>query len=221
MTREEVRARIQEIGIIPAVRLYTQEDALFAAEAISSSGIPIVEVTMTVPGAVEVIRELTRQSPDVLVGAGTVFRVETARRCLDAGATFLTTPGLDLEIVNFALGRGVVVFPGALTPTEVMAAWKAGADFVKVFPCSANGGPNYIRSLKAPFSEVPLIASGGVNQTNAIDFIRAGAVALGIGRDLIHQDAIKKRERGWITELARRYLSMVKEARSIQQEAKK
>jgi len=217
MTREETRARIQEIGIIPAVRLYSAEDALFAAEAVCAGGIPIVEVTMTVPGAVDVIGELTRQNTGILVGAGTLFHVETARRCLDAGAAFLTTPGLDPEIVNFALGRGVVVFPGALTPTEVMAAWKAGVDFVKVFPCAANGGPAYIRALKAPFSEVPLIASGGVNQTNAIDFIRAGAVALGIGRDLIHQDAVGRRERGWITELARRYLKMVNEARSIQQ----
>jgi 2-dehydro-3-deoxyphosphogluconate aldolase / (4S)-4-hydroxy-2-oxoglutarate aldolase len=220
LTREEIRARIVEIGIIPAVRLYSHEDALFAAEAICGSGIPIVEVTMTVPGAVDVIRELTRQNTEVLVGAGTVFRVETARRCLDAGAAFLTTPGLNLEIVNFALGRGVVIFPGALTPTEIMAAWEAKPDFVKVLPCFANGGPRYIQALKGPFAEVPLIASGGVNQTNATDFIRAGAVALGIGRDLIHQDAIKRRERGWITELARRYLNMVKEARSIQQEAK-
>jgi 2-dehydro-3-deoxyphosphogluconate aldolase / (4S)-4-hydroxy-2-oxoglutarate aldolase len=219
MTRDEVRARIEEIGIIPAVRLYSAEDAMFAAEAVCEGAIPIVEVTMTVPGAVDVIRDLTRQHPAVLVGAGTVFHVDTARRCLDAGAAFLTTPGLDLEIVNFALGRGVVVFPGALTPTEVMAAWKAGADFIKVFPCAANGGPSYIRALKAPFSEVPLIASGGVNQTNAIDFIRAGAVALGIGRDLIHQDAIRRRERGWITELARRYTKMVAEARSIQKES--
>jgi 2-dehydro-3-deoxyphosphogluconate aldolase/(4S)-4-hydroxy-2-oxoglutarate aldolase len=218
MTRDQIRARIEEIGIIPAVRLRSAEDALFAAEAVCAGAIPIVEVTMTVPGAVEVIRELARQDTGVLVGAGTVFRVETARRCLDAGAVFLTTPGLDLEVVNFALGRGVVVFPGALTPTEVMAAWKAGADFVKVFPCAANGGPAYIRALKAPFSEVPLIASGGVNQTNAMDFIRAGAVALGIGRDLIHQDAIKRRERGWITELSRRYVKMVADARDIQKE---
>jgi 2-dehydro-3-deoxyphosphogluconate aldolase/(4S)-4-hydroxy-2-oxoglutarate aldolase len=196
----------------------TAEDALFAAEAVCEGAIPIVEVTMTVPGAVDVIRELTHHHPGVLVGAGTLFRVDTARRCLDAGAAFLTTPGLDLEIVNFALGRGVVVFPGALTPTEVMAAWKAGSDFVKVFPCFANGGPSYIQALKAPFSEVPMIASGGVNQTNAMDFIRAGAVALGIGRDLIHQDAIKRRERGWITELARRYTKMVSDARSIQKE---
>lgn len=220
MTREEIRARIEEIGIIPAVRLHSAEDALFAAEAICGSGIPIIEVTMSVPGAVEVIRELTRQNTGILVGAGTLFHVETARRCLDAGASFLTTPGLNLEIVNFALGRGVVVFPGALTPTEIMAAWEAGPDFVKVFPCFANGGPRYIQALKGPFAEVPLIASGGVNQTNAIDFIRAGAVALGIGRDLIHQDAIRRRERNWITELARRYLLMVNEARSIQNGSK-
>jgi 2-dehydro-3-deoxyphosphogluconate aldolase / (4S)-4-hydroxy-2-oxoglutarate aldolase len=219
MTKQEVRARIEEIGIIPAVRLYSREDALFAAEAICDSGIPIVEVTMTVPGAIDVIHELA-QNTGILVGAGTIFRIETARRCLDAGACFLTTPGLDIEVVNFAQGRQVVVFPGALTPTEIMAAWKAGSDFVKVFPCSANGGPSYIRSLKGPFSEVPLIASGGVNQTNAVAYIRAGAAALGIGRDLIHQDAIRRRERGWITELARRYLGMVREARAIQKEAK-
>jgi 2-dehydro-3-deoxyphosphogluconate aldolase/(4S)-4-hydroxy-2-oxoglutarate aldolase len=220
MTREEVRARIEEIGIIPAVRLYSAEDAMFAAEAVCEGAIPIVEVTMTVPGAVEVIRELTRQHSGLLVGAGTLFDVENARRCLDAGAVFLTTPALDLEIVNFAIGRGVVVLPGALTPTEILAAWKAGSDFVKVFPCAANGGPTYIRALKAPFADVPLIASGGVNQTNAMGFIRAGAVALGIGRDLIHHDAIRRRERGWITELARRYTKMVSEARSIQKESR-
>ena len=218
MTKEEVRARIEEIGIIPAVRLYSAEDALFAAEAVCDGGIPIVEVTMTVPGALEVIRELTRHNTGIVVGAGTLFHVENARRCLDAGAVFLTSPGLDLEIVNFAIGKDVVVLPGALTPTEIVGAWKAGADFVKVFPCAANGGPNYIRALKAPFADIPLIASGGVNQTNAVDFIRAGAVALGIGRDLIHHDAIKRRERSWITELARRYTKMVADARSIQRE---
>jgi 2-dehydro-3-deoxyphosphogluconate aldolase/(4S)-4-hydroxy-2-oxoglutarate aldolase len=220
MTRAEIRARIEEIGIIPAIRVSSAEDALFAAEAVSESAIPIVEVTMTVPGAVEVIRELTSHHPSVLVGAGTLFHTDTARRCLDAGAAFLTTPGLDMEIVNFGLERGVVVFPGALTPTEISLAWKAGVDFVKVFPCFANGGPSYIQALKGPFADVPLIASGGVNQMNAMDFIRAGAVALGIGRDLIHQDAIKRRERGWITELARRYTKIVAEARRIQKEAR-
>jgi len=219
MTREEIRTRIVEVGIIPAIRVSSAEDALFAAEAVSESAIPIVEVTMTVPGGVEVIRQLTSHHPDVLVGAGTLFQADKARRCLDAGASFLTTPGLDMEIVEFALKSGVVVFPGALTPTEISNAWKVGVDFVKVFPCFANGGPSYIQALKGPFAEVPLIASGGVNQMNALEFIRAGAVALGIGRDLIHQDAIRRRERGWITELARRYTKIVAEARRIQKEA--
>jgi 2-dehydro-3-deoxyphosphogluconate aldolase/(4S)-4-hydroxy-2-oxoglutarate aldolase len=213
MTRGEVRARIEEIGIIPAVRLSSAEDALFAAEAVCGAGIPIVEVTMTVPGAADVIRELVRQNPGVIVGAGTVLSVETARRCLDAGAAFLTTPGLDRDVINFALGHSVVVFPGALTPTEIVAAWKAGSDFVKIFPCFANGGPAYIRTLKLPFPDIPMIASGGVDQQNAGDFILAGAVALGIGRHLIHPDAIKRRERGWIHELSRRYLNMVSQAR--------
>jgi 2-dehydro-3-deoxyphosphogluconate aldolase/(4S)-4-hydroxy-2-oxoglutarate aldolase len=216
MTREEVRARIAEIGIVPAVRLYSAEDALFAAETICESGIPIVEVTMTVPGALRVISELAKHYGGTLIlGAGTVFDVETAQKCLDAGVEFLTTPGPDLAIVEFAVKHGTVVFPGALTPGEVTTMWKAGADFVKIFPCAQVGGPSYIEALKAPFRQVPLIASGGVNQENAIDFIRAGAAALGIGRHLIHPDAIKNREDGWIRELSHRYLSLVKQARSL------
>ena len=216
MTREEIRARIMEIGIIPAVRVYSESEALFAAEAVCSSGIPIVELTMTIPGAVGVIGQLMRHRTDIIVGAGTISDVETACHCLDAGAGFLTTPGLDLEIVDFALKRDVVVLPGALTPSEVMAAWKAGSDFVKVFPCAQVGGPEYIRALKAPFPQIPLIASGGVNQKNAADYIRAGAAALGIGQHLIHQNAIKIRQREWIHELARRYTSMVNEARGAE-----
>ena len=172
MTKAEVKARIEAVGIIPAVRLNSREDALFAGEAVEEAGIPIVEVTMTVPGAVDVIRELARHS-GVIVGAGTLFHVETARRCLDAGALFFTTPELELDIVNFAAGHGVVVFPGALTPTEIMAAWKAGCDFVKVYPCFANSGPRYIRTLKMPFRDIPLIATGGVDQQNAAEFILA------------------------------------------------
>jgi len=214
MKREEICARISEIGIIPAVRLYSESDALFAAEAVCESGIPIVEVTMTIPGAVRIISELTRHNSGLIVGAGTVADVETAVSCLDAGAAFLTSPGLDLEIVRFARQRDVAVLPGALTPSEVMAAWKAEADFVKVFPCAQVGGPSYIRALKGPFPQVPMIASGGVNQKNAAEFILAGAAALGIGGDLIHQDAIKRRERDWIQELARRYRGMVTEARA-------
>src|SRR5580700_512179 len=169
MTRETIRAGIAEIGIIPAVRLSSAEDARFASEAIYSSGIPIVEVTMTVPGAVAVISQLAKQNSALIVGAGTVFDVETAQECLDAGVAFLTTPGLDLEIVNFAVKHGTVVFPGAMTPGEIMAAKKAGADFVKIFPCAQLGGASYIRALKAPFPKVALIASGGVNQDTAGD----------------------------------------------------
>jgi 2-dehydro-3-deoxyphosphogluconate aldolase / (4S)-4-hydroxy-2-oxoglutarate aldolase len=214
MTRDQIRNRIEEIGIIPAIRLSSAEDALFAAEEVSSSGIPIVEVTMTVPGAIEVISELARSNSELVVGAGTLFDVETASRCLDAGAMFLTSPGFSHEIVEFALRKKTVVFPGALTPSEIMAAWKAGADFVKVFPCSAMGGPAYIKALKRPFPQIPLIASGGVNQTTAADFIDAGAVALGIGHDLIQPNAIERREGGWIRELSWRYLKMVGDART-------
>ena len=217
MTKQEISTRIEEIGIIPAVRVSSTEDALFASDVLLQGGIPIVEITMTIPRATEVIEQLRAKSQDLIVGAGTVLDLDTARRSVAAGAMFLTSTGLDPEIVEFADKMNVPMIPGALTPSEIMTAWKAGSDFVKVFPCSANGGPRYMRDLKGPFSEVPLIASGGVNQTNAVDFIRAGAVALGIGRDLIHQDAIRRRERGWVTELARRYTKMVAEARSIQQ----
>jgi 2-dehydro-3-deoxyphosphogluconate aldolase/(4S)-4-hydroxy-2-oxoglutarate aldolase len=213
MDKEKVRASIEEIGIIPALRMFSGEDARFAASAVAAAGIPIVEVTMTVPGAVEVIADLIRNTPDVIVGAGTVFDLDTARRCLDAGASFLTSTGLDVSVVEFAVKAGVVVLPGALTPSEVMAAWKAGADFVKIFPCAQVGGPAYIKALKAPFHHVPLIAAGGVNQQTAVEFIRAGAVALGIGKDLIPQDSIKRRQAHRIQELAHRYLTMVRTAR--------
>jgi 2-dehydro-3-deoxyphosphogluconate aldolase / (4S)-4-hydroxy-2-oxoglutarate aldolase len=215
VNREQVRNRIEEIGIIPAIRLSSAEDALFAAEAVSSSGIPIVEVTMTIPGAIDVISQLVRSNPELVAGAGTVYDVETAKRCLGAGAVFLTSPGFDREVVEFALRENTVVFPGALSPTEIMAASKSGADFVKVFPCSAVGGTTYIKAMKSPFPSVPLIASGGVNQQTAADFIRVGAVALGIGRDLIQPAAIRRRERGWIRELSYRYLQMVSEARGL------
>ena len=214
MTREEVRARIAEVGIIPAVHVYSESEALFAAEAVSGGGIPIVEITTTTPGADSVIRELTRFGADITVGAGTLLDVETAGRCLDAGAAFLTTTGPDLEIVDFAVKHGVVILTGALTPGEVMAAWKAGSDFVKVFPCAPMGGPDYIRALRVPLPQIPLIASGGVTQQNAGDFILAGAIALGIGQHLIHQNAIRLRQRERIHELARRYRKIVSDARS-------
>src|SRR5229473_2902345 len=197
MKKEEVRARIEEVGIVPAVRLSSEEDARFATEAVSHGGIPIVEITMTVPGAIEVISDL-----------------ETARRCLDAGATFLTSPGLDLGIVEFALKENIVVLAGALTPTEVTTAWKAGADFVKIFPCSQVGGDSYIRALKRPFPQVRLIAAGGVNQQTAANFILAGASAIGVGGELIPKDAIQLRQAERIHELARRFVGFVHNART-------
>ncbi|MBZ5594540.1 MAG: bifunctional 4-hydroxy-2-oxoglutarate aldolase/2-dehydro-3-deoxy-phosphogluconate aldolase [Acidobacteriia bacterium] len=214
MTKAQVRARIEEIGIVPGIRVSASEHARYAAEAVNRAGIPIAEVTMTVPGATDVISHVARTLPDMIVGAGTVLDVETARRCLDAGAKFLTITGLVLEVVEFALKHDVVVFPGALTPTEVIAAWKSGADFVKVFPCAPVGGPNYIRALKVPFPQVPLIASGGVNQQSAANFIRAGATALGIGSELIPHEALQRRQEAQIHELARRFLAMVKDTRA-------
>lgn len=214
MNKEIVRTRIEQVGIVPAIRFGSKDDAWFAAEAISDSGIPIMEVTMTIPGAVEMIRDLVKKGPELIVGAGTVDDVETARRCLDAGAHFFTSPGVDLEVVEFAVKQEVVVFPGAMTPSEVMAGWKAGADFIKVFPCSMLGGASYIRTLKSPFPNVPLMASGGVTQQTTVDFIQAGAVAVGIGRDLVYPEAVRRRDRDWILELGRRFVKIVNDARS-------
>jgi 2-dehydro-3-deoxyphosphogluconate aldolase / (4S)-4-hydroxy-2-oxoglutarate aldolase len=214
MSKQEIRARIEEIGIIPAIRVHSAEDALFAAEAVASGGIPIVEVTITVPGALDVIHQLAVNRLDVIQGAGTVLDLGWARRCVDAGAQFLTSPGFDPKIVEFAAHENVVVLPGALTPTEVMNAAKAGADFIKIYPCAQVGGPSYIRALKSRFPELRFIASGGVTQMTVGEYIRAGAAAVGIGADLIHQDAIKRREASWIRELARRYVHMVREARA-------
>jgi 2-dehydro-3-deoxyphosphogluconate aldolase/(4S)-4-hydroxy-2-oxoglutarate aldolase len=214
MTSETVRRRIKEIGIIPSVRTSSADDARFSAETVAQAGIPIVEITMTVPGALEVITELAHSMPDLIVGAGTIFDMKTARHCVDAGARFLTSPGLDLRIVEFALKERIVAMPGALTPTEVTAAWLANADFIKVFPCAQLGGASYIHALKAPFPEVPLIAAGGVNQQTAAEFITAGAAVIGVGRELIPTKAVQQRNQHWITELARRFLGIVQEARS-------
>jgi 2-dehydro-3-deoxyphosphogluconate aldolase/(4S)-4-hydroxy-2-oxoglutarate aldolase len=214
MKKEEIRALIEQTGIIPGVRVSTPEHARFAAETIYDAGIPVVEITMTVPGAIEVISYLTQSRPEMIVGAGTVLDAETAHRCLDAGARFLTSPGTVLEVLEFALKRELVFFPGALTPTEVIAAWKAGADFVKIFPCAPVGGDKYIRSLKVPLPQIPLIASGGVNQQTAANFILAGATAIGVGSDLIPKEALRLHQEDRIHELARRFMAMVKDARA-------
>jgi 2-dehydro-3-deoxyphosphogluconate aldolase/(4S)-4-hydroxy-2-oxoglutarate aldolase len=214
LDKNEVCAKIEEIGIIPAVRTSSLEDALFAAEVVARGGIPIVEITMTVPGAIKVISHLVKNLPDVIVGAGTVLDIETASLCVDSGVRFLTCPGLDLGIVEFAKEINLTMMAGALTPTEIVTAWKTGSDFVKVFPCAQVGGDSYIRALKGPFPKIPLIAAGGVNQQTAADFILAGAVALGIGRELIPEEAVQKRQEGRIRELAHRFLNFVRTARS-------
>jgi 2-dehydro-3-deoxyphosphogluconate aldolase/(4S)-4-hydroxy-2-oxoglutarate aldolase len=214
MKKAEILALIEGIAIIPAVRVYSAEDARFAAEAVSQGGIPIVEITMTVPGALHVISDLVKHAPDLVVGAGSVLDKETAHKCLDAGAGFLTTDGLDLKVVEYAVTQNIVVFPGALTPTEVLNAWKAGADLVKVVPCAQVGGDTYIKALKAPFPQIPLIAAGGVNQQTATNFILAGAVALGVGVALIPRESIKLRQADRIRELARRFVGFVETGRN-------
>jgi 2-dehydro-3-deoxyphosphogluconate aldolase/(4S)-4-hydroxy-2-oxoglutarate aldolase len=211
--KEDVRARIEEIGVVPAIRLTSSEDALFAATALSEAGVPIVEISMNAPGAVEVLSHVTKRVPTIMVGAGSVRSVAMAQECLRAGAKFVTSDGLVLPVVEFCITEGVVVFPGAFTPTEIIAAWNAGADFVKVVPCDAAGGNSYIRSLKAALPDVPLIAAGGVTQLTAFDLVSAGATALGVGRNLVPEDAIRLRQTHRIQELARRFLAFVDNGR--------
>jgi 2-dehydro-3-deoxyphosphogluconate aldolase/(4S)-4-hydroxy-2-oxoglutarate aldolase len=214
MKRETVSALIEEIGIFPGIRVKSGDQALYAAETLYHGGIPVAEITMTVPGGIDVIRELALRYPDMVVGAGTVLDQETAKRCLDAGARFLTSTGLVPEVVECALKGDVVAIPGALTPTEVIAAMKTGADFVKVFPVGPVGGGLYLRSLKLPLPAVKLIAAGGVNQQTATSFVVAGASALGVGTELIPRDAVEKHQDDRIHELARRFLSFVKNGRT-------
>jgi 2-dehydro-3-deoxyphosphogluconate aldolase/(4S)-4-hydroxy-2-oxoglutarate aldolase len=209
----EVRGWIEETGVIAAVRVYAEEDALFAAETVAGHGIPVVEITLTVPHATKVISHLVKNSPHIVVGAGGVTNATVAHQCLDAGAQFLTSDGLHPTVIDFAVKEDVVVFPGALTPTEVITAWELGVDFVKVVPCAQIGGETYIGSLHKMFPNIPLIASGGVTQQNASQFILAGAVALGVGRELIPKEAIRLRQADRIGELARRFLSFVKSGR--------
>jgi len=213
MKREEVRSRIEEIGVVTSIRVNSSDDALFVAEAVYHGGLPVVEIAMTLAGAPAVISRLVDQNSQLIVGAGGVRDAASAQTCLDAGAQFLTSDGLHLPLVEFAARKGVVVLPGALTPTEVIAAWESGCDFVKVVPCAHIGGEAYIRSVHAMYPQIPLIAAGGVSQQTAAHYILAGAVALGIGRGLIPTLAIQHRQAERIAELARRFAGFVKSAR--------
>jgi len=200
--------RIRQIGIIPVIRARSSDEALTAVEAIRAGGISVLEITMTVPGAVQVIADLTRRlGDDALIGAGTVLDADAARACVDAGARFVVSPALDVPTIETCRRLGVPVFPGALTPTEVVTAWKAGADAVKVFPAGAVGGASYLKSLKAPLPQIELIPTGGVSLKTAGDFIAAGAMALGVGADLVSGDPAA------ITEKARQYVAAVAAAR--------
>jgi 2-dehydro-3-deoxyphosphogluconate aldolase/(4S)-4-hydroxy-2-oxoglutarate aldolase len=220
MTKQEVRKLIADIGIVPVVRATSAKQAMMAVEAVCLGGIAIVEITMTVPGAIDVIREVVKtMGSSVLVGAGTVLDAAVARQCIDAGAEFLVSPGLDLPTVEFALKEKMVMMAGALSPTEVITAWKAGADFVKIFPCGQVGGARYIKALKGPLPQVPMVPTGGVNLDTAADFILAGAAALGVGGELVQADALKAGRPEIITGNARKFVAAVNDARRRMREA--
>jgi 2-dehydro-3-deoxyphosphogluconate aldolase/(4S)-4-hydroxy-2-oxoglutarate aldolase len=211
--RFEVRGWLEETGIIAAVRMKSTDSAMFAAEAVTTGGVVVIEIPLTVPNAVKVIANLAKSNPNIVLGAGGVTNPAIAELCLDAGAQFLSSDGLEPAVIEFASKRDVVVIPGALTPTEVIAAWGANSDFVKVVPCAHIGGAAYLGSLHQMFPQIPLVASGGVNQQNASNFIIAGAIALGVGRELIPPEAIVRRQQERISELARRFLGFVKAGR--------
>jgi len=214
MKKQEVRALIEKIGIVPVIRTASPQEAKFAAEAVWQGGIPIVEITMTIPQALDVISELVKTMPQLLVGAGTVVNQDLALQCFDVGAQFLVTPGFSQKTVAAAHNLDMLIMAGALTPTEVMTAWDAGVDFVKIFPCSNMGGPSYIKALKGPLPHVPLVPTGGVNLDTAADYIRAGAAALGVGGELVLKRAFQERKPELISNLAMRYAQLVKDARN-------
>ena len=215
MTRDQAAATIREVGLIPIVRATSARHALQAAEAVCAGGIPIVEITMTVPGAIDLIAQLARTlGSEILIGAGTVLDAETAQRCIDAGAEIIVSPGLDMATVQHVNRQGKLMAAGGLTPTEVIQAWKAGSDFVKIFPCGAVGGAKYIRSLKAPLPQIPMIPTGGVNFETAADLIRAGAEPLGVGAELVSAAALQSGNIKEITETARKFAAIVRETRA-------
>lgn len=215
MTKEECKKRIVEIGVVPVVRASTPQMARQASEAVLAGGVSIVEITMTVPGAIDLIAQLAKAlGKDLLVGAGTVLDAENAQRCFDAGAEFLVSPGFNAETVKLANSKGKLMMAGALTPTEVITAWKAGSDFVKVFPCGTVGGAKYIKALKAPLPQIPMVPTGGVNLNTAAEFIQAGSEALGIGGELVSAEALKSGNTQKITDAARQFVEIVRHARA-------
>ena len=215
MTKQEILRQIADLGLLPVVRAQNADEALKIVDAIREGGVSVLEITMTVPGALGAIEQVARRfGGDVLIGAGTVLDPETARACMLAGAQFVVTPTLDVRTIEMCRRYSVPIMPGALTPTEVLTAWTAGADVVKVFPCGALGGASYIKSLKAPLPQVEMIPTGGVSVKTAADFIKAGAMALGVGADLADTKAIREGNARLVTDKAREYVRLVQEARA-------
>jgi 2-dehydro-3-deoxyphosphogluconate aldolase/(4S)-4-hydroxy-2-oxoglutarate aldolase len=217
MTKQEVLRAIAETGLVPVVRAESAEEAVRVIDAVRAGGVTIFEITMTVPGAVAVMEQVARRlGSEVVMGAGTVLDPETARACILAGARFVVSPALHLGVVELCRRYSVPVMPGALTPTEVVTAWSAGADVVKVFPCGAVGGASYIKSLKAPLPHIEMIPTGGVSVKTAADFIKAGAMALGVGADLVDTKAVREGNASLVSQKAREYLRLVQEARAAE-----
>jgi 2-dehydro-3-deoxyphosphogluconate aldolase/(4S)-4-hydroxy-2-oxoglutarate aldolase len=215
MDKKTVIERIEAVGVVPVIRASSADEAARVIDAIAEGGIDVFEITMTVPGAVGLIQDIgTKYGDSAVVGAGTVMDPETAERCIDAGAQFVISPSLNLDTIAACRAQGIAVMPGALTPTEIVTAWNAGADFVKVFPAEALGGATYLKNLKGPLPHVKIIPTGGVSLANAADFIRAGARAVGVGTELVNLDAIRAGNPDLIKERARQYLQIVKEART-------
>jgi 2-dehydro-3-deoxyphosphogluconate aldolase/(4S)-4-hydroxy-2-oxoglutarate aldolase len=214
MEKNKVIERIRQVGVLPVLRASSTDLAMRLADAIAEGGISALEVTMTVPQAIRVIRKLVEQRPDLLIGAGTVLDPETARICILEGAEFIVSPTLNVDTVRLCRRYSVAMLAGALTPGEVLHAWEAGSDLVKVFPASAMGGAKYLKSLKAPLPQVELIPTGGVSVGTAMEFLEAGAFALGVGADLVDEKAVVEGRTSSVTDVARRYATIVADFRS-------
>jgi 2-dehydro-3-deoxyphosphogluconate aldolase/(4S)-4-hydroxy-2-oxoglutarate aldolase len=213
--KAEVIRRILDEGVIPVIRADSAETAMRAIRAIQNGGVSVIEITMTVPGALDVIEALANQPGDnALIGAGTVLDKQTAQACVSAGAQFIVSPILKLEVIEYCVQIGVAVMPGTLTPTEVFEAWTAGSDLIKVFPAGAVGGASYIKALNGPLPQVPLVPTGGVSLKTAGEFIRAGAAAVGVGGDLVDIEALRKGQDRAISDRARLFVETIREARS-------
>ncbi|SNS82541.1 2-dehydro-3-deoxyphosphogluconate aldolase / (4S)-4-hydroxy-2-oxoglutarate aldolase [Granulicella rosea] len=214
MDKVTVLEQMRTIGLVPVLRADSIKQALALAEAISAGGVTVLEITMTVPGAMQVMRRLAEDRPDILIGAGTVLDPETARMCILEGAQFIVSPALNTKTIEMCHRYSIAVLPGSLTPTEIVTAWQAGADVVKVFPASAMGGAKYLKNIKAPLPQVELIPTGGVTLATAHEFLEAGAFALGVGADLVDAKAMAEGRPEAVTETARKYLHIVKEFRA-------